>query len=329
MEQLLSGLKALAEATRIRILFALSHGEMNVSELVAILGQSQPRVSRHLKLMAEAGLVTRHKEGNWVLFRLQEDGVGAKLVHAIAELVPDGEAILSGDRARIEDVRRQRHELASAYFSVNAAHWQRLRALHVDEGEVETAMLNLVGAAKIDELVDLGTGTGRILELFASQAGRLTGLDLSREMLSIARSTIEQKGLKHAQIRQADIYALPLPDGFANVVTIHQVLHFLDDPHRALMEARRILRPDGRLLIVDFAPHRLEELRESHAHRRLGISTEQMASWLRNANLQCQDHKTLPPKQVASDGLSVSLWLVSPGSATPKSSKTTLTAGHN
>ncbi len=310
MEQLLGGLKALAEATRIRILFALSHGEMNVSELVAILGQSQPRVSRHLKLMAEAGLVTRHKEGNWVLFRLEEEGEGAALVRAIAELVPRNEAVLSGDRSRIEDVRRQRHELASSYFAANAANWQRLRTLHVDETEVESAMLQMAGTNPIDELVDLGTGTGRVLELFAPRASHLTGMDLSREMLAIARSSIEQQGLKHAQIRQADIYALPLPDRFADLVSIHQVLHFLDDPHRALMEARRILKPDGRMLIVDFAPHSLEELRESHAHRRLGIAEEQMASWLRNAHLHCKEHRLLPPKQASGDGISVSIWMV-------------------
>jgi SAM-dependent methyltransferase len=313
VEELLAGLKALAEATRVRILYALSHGEMNVSELVSILGQSQPRVSRHLKLMTDAGLVTRHKEGNWVLFRLSEAGTGAELAKALLAMLPNDRATFSGDHARIEDLRRQRHLLASSYFAANAANWQKLRSLHVDETDVEGAMLGLVGPTVVDELVDLGTGTGRVLELFSDHARHLTGLDLSREMLAIARANVERVQLKNAQIRQSDIYALPLADNAADLVTIHQVLHFLDDPQRALMEASRILKPDGRLLVVDFAPHQLEELRESHAHRRLGISADQMTAWFSRAGLAQLKHQILPPQtSTQADGLTVSLWLASP-----------------
>ena len=314
MDELLAGLKAIAETTRIRILFVLSHGELNVTELTHILGQSQPRVSRHLKLMAEAGLLSRNKEGNWVLFRLRNEGLGGALARALVDMLPGSDAILTGDLARLDEVRRQREERAQAYFSANAEHWSNLRSLHVDEASVETAMQDLAGARGINTLVDLGTGTGRVLELFGPLAQELYGIDASREMLAIARSNLEKHGFRQAQLRQADIYALPLADGMADLVTIHQVLHFLDEPQRAIQEARRILRTGGKLLIVDFAPHDLDELREHHAHRRLGISAEQMTAWLKRASLKLTRHVVLDPPWLKSrKGLTVSLWLAEAG----------------
>lgn len=327
MEELLVGLKAIAEATRVRILFILSHGELNVTELTYVLGQSQPRVSRHLKLMAEAGLLTRHKEGNWVLFRIRAEGLGGALVRALVDMLPAKDADLSGDLARLEEVRRQREERAAAYFSENAAHWSALRSLHVDEASVEQTMLALVGHGPIDTLVDIGTGTGRVMELFAKQAKYLHGIDSSRDMLAIARNNMERLGLRHAQLRQADIYALPLSDNTADIVTIHQVLHFLDEPQKALFEARRILKPTGKLLIVDFAPHELETLRENHAHRRLGISSEQMTAWFSRANLTLARHEVLdPPWLKDSRGLTVSLWMATPRLAHSRSTRNAVNA---
>lgn len=310
MEDLLSGLRAAAEVTRVRLLFILSHGEFNVSELTQILGQSQPRVSRHLKLMLEAGLIDRHKEGNWVLFRLREGGVGGALTRSIASLLPAHDPDLTRDLARIEEVKRQRAEIASSYFANNATNWEKLRSLHVREEDVEQAMLSMLGAGNYDSLVDLGTGTGRILNLLAPRVRQATGLDSSREMIAIARANVERSELRHVQIRHGDIYALPFANAAADLVTIHQVLHFLEDPLRALVEARRILAPEGKLLIVDFAPHQREELQIAHAHRRLGIATDQIASWLQRADLALLHHKILPPPASASaTGLTVSLWL--------------------
>ncbi len=313
MDELLSSLKAAAEATRIRIMFILSHGELNVSELTYVLGQSQPRVSRHLKLMAEAGLLTRHKEGNWVLFRLRGEGLGGALARALVDMLSIKNSLLSGDVARLEEVKRQRDERASAYFSANAASWSELRSLHVDENSVEQAMRSLVGTDRLGTVVDLGTGTGSVLELFAAQAKHLYGIDSSRDMLAIARASMEKRGLKNAELRQSDVYALPLADASADLVTIHQVLHFLDEPQKALFEARRILKPDGKLLVVDFAPHDLEELRDEHAHRRLGVSAEQMVAWLGRANLVLEKHDVLDPLWLKDrKGLTVSIWLARP-----------------
>jgi ubiquinone/menaquinone biosynthesis C-methylase UbiE/DNA-binding transcriptional ArsR family regulator len=316
MDELLSSLKAAAETTRIRIMFILSHGELNVSELTYVLGQSQPRVSRHLKLMAEAGLLSRHKEGNWVLFRLRNEGLGGALARALVDMLSIKDSLLSGDLARLEAVKRQRDEKAAAYFSANAASWSNLRSLHVDEENVEQAMTKLIGREPVDTVVDLGTGTGRVLELFAGQARQLFGVDSSREMLAIARTSLEKRGVKQAELRQADVYALPLADASADVVTLHQVLHFLDEPQKALFEARRILKPSGRLLVVDFAPHELEEMRENHAHRRLGISAEQMVSWCAKAKLDLEKHEVLdPPWLKDRKGLTVSIWLARPAPA--------------
>jgi ubiquinone/menaquinone biosynthesis C-methylase UbiE/DNA-binding MarR family transcriptional regulator len=310
MDELLVGLRAIAESTRVRLLFVLSHGEFNVSELTQILGQSQPRVSRHLKLMVEAGMVSRHKEGNWVLFRLREEGLGGALSRAIVDMLPAHDEALTRDLARLESIRNQRVELAARYFSSNAANWEKLRSLHIREEDVETAMQGILGSNRVKTLVDLGTGTGRMLELFSGQSDQAIGIDTSREMITIARAKLEKHGRRHAQVRQGDLYALPFANASTDLVIIHQVLHYLDDPARALIEARRVMHPNGRLLIVDFAPHDLEALRSEHAHRRLGISTEQITTWFNRAGLTLQRHELLPPPWLKENtGLTVSIWL--------------------
>jgi ubiquinone/menaquinone biosynthesis C-methylase UbiE len=310
MDELLVGLRAIAESTRVRILFVLAHGEFNVSELTQILGQSQPRVSRHLKLMVEAGMVSRHKEGNWVLFRLREEGLGGALSRAIVDMLPAHDEALTRDLARLESIRHQRVELAASYFSSNAANWEKLRSLHIREEDVEGAMQEIVGKTRVKTLVDLGTGTGRMLELFGPQADQAIGIDTSREMIAIARANLEKHALRHAQVRQGDLYALPFANASIELIIIHQVLHYLDDPARALIEARRVLHPEGRLVIVDFAPHDLDALRDEHAHRRLGISTEQITTWFNRSGLTLQSHELLPPPWLKeSTGLTVSVWL--------------------
>jgi ubiquinone/menaquinone biosynthesis C-methylase UbiE/DNA-binding transcriptional ArsR family regulator len=316
VDELLAGLKAAAEATRVRILFVLSHGEFNVSELTQVLGQSQPRVSRHLKLMTEAGLISRHKEGNWVLFRLREDAAGGALSRAIASLLPARDAILARDLARLEDIRAERARAAAQYFAANASDWEKIRSLHVKEEDVAAAMLAMAGNRPISLHLDLGTGTASLIRTFSGLAAQAIGIDQSRDMLAVARANLERLGLRQAQVRHGDIYALPFADSSCDFITIHQVLHYLDDPGRALQEAARLLRPGGRLLIADFAPHDLEHLRASHAHRRLGISAESMAGWLQRAGITLSRHDVLPPPwRKPETGLTVSLWLAEKPSA--------------
>jgi ubiquinone/menaquinone biosynthesis C-methylase UbiE/DNA-binding HxlR family transcriptional regulator len=327
MEELLSSLKAVAEITRMRILFALSHGELNVTELTQILDQSQPRVSRHLKLMVEAGLIMRHKEGNWVVFRLEDDGTGAQVSKAIVAMLPHNEATLRADLSRIQQIKKLRAELAATYFSNNAKDWARLRSLHVDDEQVETAIAKLIGDRQIETFVDLGTGTGRMMELFAKQSRRLIGIDLSREMLGFARANMDKLNATHVQIRQASLYALPLNDHSADIVMLHQVLHFLDDPLSALREAARVLKPDGNLIIVDFAPHDREELRQNNAHRRLGLAPDQIARWLSQSGLAKISELDLPPpSHLGLDGLTVKVVMTQLTSARQRSALSTTEA---
>ncbi len=323
MDELLAALKAVAETTRIRILLVLSKGELNVTELTYVLDQSQPRVSRHLKLMLDAGLITRHKEGNWVLFRLAEEGVSAGIVKAILSILPQKDSEFAADLTRLQDVRTRRAETAAEYFAANAKDWEQLRSLHVDEASVERMIASMIGNGSFDTLVDLGTGTGRMLEMFAGQAKRLIGVDLSREMLGYARANLDKLNAPHAQVRQANLYSLPLADASADIVILHQVLHFLDDPEAAIVEAARILKATGKLLIADFAPHNLEDLREQNAHRRLGIPSDQLNRWLKKARLAELRKEILPPPAKLKDrGLTVSLLLAQPAQEKQTRSRT-------
>jgi ubiquinone/menaquinone biosynthesis C-methylase UbiE len=307
LEQLVDGLRAAGEPTRLRILALLTRAELTVTELTNVLKQSQPRVSRHLKLLTDAGLIDRAREGAWVFYRTGERAEMARLRDALSGLLPERDAVLFRDLERLEHVRAQRSEQAQRYFSANAAEWNRLRSLHVAESDVETALVQLVDGQKFDAHLDVGTGTGRILELLSGRAARSLGVDLSPEMLAIARARLTQAGLTRAQVRLADLFELPAEDASFDLVTLHQVLHYLDDPARAVTEAARVLRPGGTLLIADFAPHDIETLREEHQHRRLGFDSREVAGWLEAAGLRLSKAVDLPPDQP--NGLTVSLWL--------------------
>ena len=306
LDGLLDMLKALAEPTRLRLVALCTRGGLSVSELVRILGQSQPRISHHLKLLTEAGLLDRFQEGTWVFYRLTEDETRADLVRRVKELLPASDPVLAKDREGLEGVKRERAEKASAYFAKNAHQWDRLRSLHVDDREVERAIGQLLPADGVSSLLDIGTGTGRLLEILGPRVDRAVGVDLSREMLAVARVNLERAGLEHCSVRQADLFQLPFPRGSFDAVTIHQVLHFVDDPKRAVAEAAHALGPNGRLLIVDFAPHQVESLRAEHQHRRLGFTDQEVTGWLRAAGLAPAGTVNL-----AGDPLTVSLWLAS------------------
>ncbi len=317
-DEIVAALKAAAEPTRLRILLLLAAGELNVKDLTQVLGQSQPRISRHLKLLAEAGLIERFREGSWAYFHVSDRTHGGRLALDILSLVDGADAVVERDRERAEALKREREAAAQTYFRSHAADWDRIRALHVAESEVEEAMGQALGNGPFKLLVDLGTGTGRTLEHFAGRFERGLGFDLNQAMLAYARSKLARAGLARAQVRHGDIYALALPDGVADAVVMHQVLHFLAQPAQAIREAARVLAPGGRLLVVDFAPHELEFLREGHAHDRLGFAPEQVAQWMRDAGLNpVQQRDLAPDKQSGSEKLTVSLWLAEQPAATP------------
>jgi ArsR family transcriptional regulator len=296
---------ALADSTRMRILMLLRAMELSVGELAQVLGQSQPRVSRHVKILIDAGLAERRKEGSWVFLSLgprRRIEPLFQLVDRWAEL--DGEdPWTAADAARLAAVRADRAAAAERYFAGQAGNWDALRALHVAESEVEAAIARALGDRAIGRLVDIGTGTGRMLELFGPGAERALGIDRSPEMLRLARAKLAEAGLD-AELRQGDMYALPLGAESADTVIIHQVLHYAQNPAAAVAEAARLLSPGGRLVIVDFAPHEREELRSADAHLRLGFADEAMLKHLEEAGL---DGRVV--EHLEGGELTVTLWM--------------------
>ena len=295
--------QALADPTRLRILGLLRQMELSVGELAQVLGQSQPRVSRHLKILADAGVLERRKEGSWVFLTLShEDQVSP--MFALIELWADAgtEGLFAADAARLEVVRAERAEAAARYFSAHAGIWDQIRSLHVAEADVEKAIDRTLGKRPLGRLVDIGTGTGRMIELFAPRAAYAIGIDKSSEMLRLARVKLEEAGVS-SNLRQGDMYALPLQDESADCVIIHQVLHYAHSPAAAISEAARVLSPGGTLLIVDFAAHDREELRETDAHIRLGFDDESIRAWFAAAGLALNHVEHLPGGE-----LTVALW---------------------
>lgn len=312
LDATLNKFRAIGEETRLRILILLLRGELTVTELTQILGQSQPRVSRHLKILSDAGLVERYREGSWMFYRANHADRGAgdsDLSGLIGGLVDSPDRVIARDRERFDQNRTARASIAAAYFEENAADWGTVRRLHLPESDIEERMRALVGDEKAGLFIDIGTGTGRMLEIFADLYETGIGFDLSREMLSIARANLDKAGIANAQVRQGDLFSLPLESGTADIICIHQVLHFLGEPGAAVSEAAQFLKPGGRLLISDFAPHELEFLREEHAHRRLGFSDDEVADWCKASQLDLSEVVTLSPEKKNAKKLTVKIWL--------------------
>ncbi len=306
LEERVAQLRAAGDETRIRLLALLAKGERTVKELTDILGQSQPRVSRHLKVLSEARLVARTPEGSWVYYRLADDAGGKPAALAVLDRLDTDDPKLRRDNDRLDAVRQANREAAERYFADHAGEWDRIRSLHVPEKDVEAAILEAAGQGPFRAMLDIGTGTGRMIELFADRCERLLGIDLSQAMLAVARANLERAGIGHARVRVGECTNLPIVRESFDLVVIHQVLHFLDDPAAALAEAARALAPGGRLVVVDFAPHGHEFLRETQAHRRLGFAHGQILQWLAAAGLRTDAGHDLVPAR--SDGLTVTLW---------------------
>jgi ArsR family transcriptional regulator len=315
LDAILEILRAAGDASRLRLLCILREAELTVSELTQILGQSQPRVSRHLKVLCEAGLLERFKEGSWVFYRTAESGLGAAFNAALLGLPLDDEAF-AADRERLSAVRKARAAQAAEFFKANAPEWERIRSLHAPDKDVESAILQALAAAPIESVLDVGTGTGRMLELLSPHIRRGIGVDVSPEMLAIARDRLEQIAAHHCQVRLADLYRLPFRSatqetGF-DAALFHQVLHYLDDPQAAVAEAARVLKPGGRIILADFAPHELEFLRTELAHRRLGFSDREVESWFAAAQLEPVSAEAIAPSRgqahTGEGKLTVKIW---------------------
>jgi ArsR family transcriptional regulator len=311
----------------------LNRHELSVGELVHVLGQSQPRVSRHLKVLSDAGLVHRQREGTSAYYRLKRTGPHKAIIEAALGASVDTQAVaeandtpavladdtLTQDTKRLRTVRNQRAQQAEDYFRAIAADWDSMRSLHVPDQAIEAAVLDAVADKKVHDLLDLGTGTGRMLEVLGPNAERAVGIDRSRDMLAVARHKLDRAQLRHCEVRFGDVHRLDLPDNSVDVAVIHHVLHYLDDPDQAIAEAARVLRPDGTLLIVDFAPHRVQELQNRYAHVRLGFATDDIAEWCHQCGLNSPAAQHFsPPNAKTAESLTVTMWTttVSPARAT-------------
>jgi ArsR family transcriptional regulator len=319
IEAALEALRAIAEDTRLRIVAVLRHGELTVTDLTEILGQSQPRVSRHLRLLVDAGLVAKHREGTWVFFCLVDTGAHCALVNAALDAIDPTDPVFTADRDLLAVVRARRAEAAGEYFERIAPIWDEERSLHAAAATVEAAILDVVGDGPLGRVLDIGTGTGRMLALLGDRADRCVGLDTSHSMLGVARANLERLGVQGWELRQGDVHSPPLDRASFDLVVIHQVLHYLDDPARAVAQAAQLVASGGQLLVVDFAPHRHDFLRAA-AHRRLGFTHEQLRDWFDQAGLDCSAIVDVEPP-AGDDGLTVTVWLArsraTPATATP------------
>lgn len=302
-DDILEGLRAAAEPSRLRILALCARVDLTVSDLVRILGQSQPRLSHHLKQLTEAGLLMRYREGQWTYHRIGNDGPGGQVARAVTGLIADGGSAYSADLARLAEIQAERREAATAYFSANAGNWDRIRALHVDEAKLERAITEITADLELHRLLDIGTGTGRILQLFSHRLDEAVGIDINRDMLRMARDNLERGGFRNCHVQHGDMDRLPWPDGSFDGAFLHQVLHYAERPAATIAEAARVLRPDGCLLIVDFAPHKLEKLRTEHAHRWLGFADDAIHAWCDAAGLSIDKSRHLRGRP-----LGVAIW---------------------
>ncbi len=305
-------LRAIAEPTRLRLALLLCRAELTVTEISRVVGQSQPRTSRHLRLLLDAEILERVPEGAHVFYRVADSGESAELVRQLAERAPAQDPVVAADAAALDAVREARVQAAATYLRTHADELEAIRPFQVDERDVEHAMLELIGGREpTRRLLDIGTGTGRMLELLGPVSDRCVGLDVNRDMVALARAKLGQASLSRASVRQGDLHRPPLEAGSFDLAVMHHVLRLLDDPAEAIADAARLLSPGGRLLIADYAPHDLDFLRERHGHRHLGIEDGQLRAWAQEAGLGIESERTLsPPGAGRPDRLTVRVWLL-------------------
>jgi len=307
MDTLLAALAACADPTRLRLLSLGARGTFCVNDFCEILGQSQPRLSRHLRLLCEAGLFERTREGANAWFALAQGERGA-LARDILRRLPTGDPLLAADRRGAARVLADRSRAASEKFRSRGADWDEMRALSLPAETVEARLLEMLPAGELGHALDIGTGTGRLLECLAPRIASGLGIDASRTMLALARVRLASPEFSHCSVRLADMYALPLPDASFDYVFLQMVLHYAEDPAAAFAEARRVLAPGGRLIVVDLAPHDRSALVEQMAHRRLGFGDADMEALLNGVGLAAGQPVAVAGPASSGPPLSVRIW---------------------
>jgi len=312
LNELLRGLKAAAEPTRLKILSLCAHAELTVSDLVEILDQSQPRVSRHLRLLVEAGLLQRNQEGAWAWYRLPASGTASELAHTLVDLLPEADRHHAADLQRLQGISEGWARRVEDYFRSHAEDWEEIRTLHVDQKSVDKAVMAALGAGRVDALLDIGTGAGHMLLLLGDRIERGVGVDRSAEMLAVARHKLFQAKLRNCEVRQADMTSLPFESGSFSAATLSMVLHFAEEPAAVIAEAARILRPGGKAVLIDFAEHEMASLREEQAHRWLGFDDHSVQKWSRAAGLG------MTAKRLKGGKLTVVVWTLTLAETDPR-----------
>ncbi|TMM47287.1 ArsR/SmtB family transcription factor [Qipengyuania marisflavi] len=310
--QIVSLFSALSDPTRLRILRLIASMELAVGEVALVLGQSQPRVSRQVGILCDVGLAERRREGSWTFLRAcQPAGDNSPFSAILMKLLAEAEehdaelaALCAQDRRRLAEIRAARDADAQAYFAQHSQDWDELRRMHSSDERIEAELTRALDGLALGELLDIGTGTGRMAEIFSAGAERIVALDKSPAMLRVARAKLQHLPTQCVDLVQGDFTSLPFPDASFDTVLFHQVLHFAQSPAAVLAEAARVTRAAGRIAIVDFAAHHREELRERHAHARLGFEDDQMASLLADAGF-----KPAVPKALEDGELTVKIWL--------------------
>ncbi len=279
-------LKTLGHVDRLRIVAVLERGELTVTELVHILGLSQPRVTQYIKSLEEVDVVERLREGSWVFSRLKRSEADiTRLVTTVLNSLPSEDTILQADIQKLDEVRQARSEVADAFFADVANDKGQMGNEYLPQAQIEAELLKVAGSNRYNFMIDMGTGTGRMLELFANHIKTGVGIDANPGMLKVARHKLAAEKFDHISVQQQDLHTTPFRDGSADLVTLHQVMHYLDDPREAVMEAARLLTPKGVLLIVEFETHEIERFRDDYAHRRLGFSEADMMGYGLEAGL--------------------------------------------
>lgn len=311
-------LRALGDTTRLRIIRLLGTMELAVGELSQVLQQSQPRVSRHASILVDAGLALRRREGSWIYLRAASDNAGGSpLTSAVLRLLAIAEqedeafaAQCDEDRRQLAAIRESREGKAAQWFESHADEWDDLRRRHSPDEQVEQALRDALDTEPLGQLLDIGTGTGRMADLFASSATRVVALDKSLEMLRVARARLQNLPAEQVELVQGDFLSLPFDSATFDTVLLHQVLHYAPDPLDPLREAARVMKPGGRIAIVDFAAHNHEELRDRFQHARLGFEDSQLAETLRRCGFAPEQPITLE-----GEALTVKIWVARRGDA--------------
>ena len=285
----IDALRAISEPTRFRLTRLCAQGELTVSELMRIVGQSQPRVSRHLKLLQDAGVLESFREQHWVFYRVAQNSPSQQLVSDLLQHLPADDDLMDFDQTRLNELRDARAKLSEEFVETEVPDWLRLHEYHGDELRFGDAVRDALAGREVGHLLDIATGTGRMLKIAGPLAESGVGIDLSKKMVMVARNALAEADLPHLTVRQEDMYQMRFPARHFDTVTIDQVLYFASNPDALIREATRVLKPSGRLLLVAFT-----EAANAKTPPAVSIAISDIRSWLEDAGLKIVTTNVLP-----------------------------------